>query len=69
MNPDLTNLDASNISSTFMGMNMSPMHLLWTTIFTLALSHLGANYLKDNTPRGYWFWFTIISLILGFVLM
>lgn len=69
MNPDITNIDTAALTDTFMGVNMSPTHLIWTTILTLVVSHLGASYLKDATPRGYWFWFTIISLILGFVFM
>ena len=50
-------------------MNLSPFHLVWTTIATLAFSHIGAKYLQDNTPRGYWFWFTILNIILGFMFM
>ncbi len=50
-------------------MNLSPFHLVWTTIATLVVSHFGANYLKDITPRGYLFWFTILNLILGFLFM
>lgn len=69
MNPDITNIDTSSMSSTMMGINMSPTHLLWSTILVLVLSHFGANYLKDNTPRGYWFWFTILNIILGFMFM
>ncbi|MFZ2255401.1 MAG: hypothetical protein WAW59_04610 [Patescibacteria group bacterium] len=50
-------------------MDISPWHLVWTTIVILVVSHLGANYLKDNTPRGYWFWFTIFNIILGLFFM
>ncbi|MDD2693609.1 MAG: hypothetical protein PHY14_01625 [Candidatus Gracilibacteria bacterium] len=50
-------------------MNLSPGHLIWTTIMTLIISHLGANYLKDNTPRGYWFWFTILNIVFGLMVM
>ena len=46
-----------------MGVNMDPTHLVWTTILTLVVSHIGAKYLAEMTPRGYWFWFTIINLI------
>lgn len=50
-------------------MNLSPFHLLWTTVLNLLLSHFGANYLKNVTPRGYWFWFTILNILLGFLFM
>ncbi|MBP6981583.1 hypothetical protein KBB25_02310 [Candidatus Gracilibacteria bacterium] len=50
-------------------MNLNPTHLLWSTVLTLIISHFGANYLKDITPRGYMFWFTILNLILGFMFM
>ncbi len=50
-------------------MNLDPSHLIWSTILTLVLSHIGAVYLKDRTPRGYMFWFTIFNLILGFMFM
>jgi hypothetical protein len=69
MSPDIANIDTTNISSTFMGVNLDPTHLLWSTILVLVLSHIGANYLKNNTPRGYMFWFTILNIILGFMLM
>lgn len=70
MNPnDLASIDTSAMSSTFMGMNLSPYHLLWSTIATLVISHFGAVYLKNNTPRGYIFWFTILNIILGFMFM
>ncbi|MBC7498407.1 hypothetical protein H7170_02075 [Candidatus Gracilibacteria bacterium] len=42
-------------------------HLLWTTILSLVISHIGANYLMSRTPRGYWFWFTCISLVVGLI--
>lgn len=69
MDTDLTPLDITGMDTTLMGMNMSPSHLLWSTMATLLFSHLGANYLKDITPRGYMFWFTILNLILGFLFM
>ena len=69
MNPDITGIDASNLNSTLMGINMSPSHLLWSTVLTLVLSHVGAVYLQKNTPRGYMFWFTILNIILGFLFM
>ena len=69
MNPDIVNIDTSSIDSTMMGINMDPTHLLWSTILVLVLSHLGANYLKNNTPRGYMFWFTILNLVLGLMFM
>lgn len=69
MNPDITNVDTTSMPSTFMGVNMDPAHLLWSTILVLVLSHFGANYLKNNTPRGYMFWFTILNIILGFMFM
>ncbi|MBP9779979.1 hypothetical protein KBD33_05160 [Candidatus Gracilibacteria bacterium] len=69
MNPDITNIDTATLDSTLMGVNMDPTHLLWSTVLTLVLSHIGANYLKDRTPRGYLFWFTILNLIIGFMLM
>ena len=69
MMQDIANIDTSSATSTFMGVNMSPSHLLWSTILTLVFSHIGAVYLKDRTPRGYMFWFTIFNLILGFVFM
>ncbi|MBC7503818.1 hypothetical protein H7169_02520 [Candidatus Gracilibacteria bacterium] len=50
-------------------MNSVLTHLLWTTILNLIVSHLGASYLSHITPRGYWFWFTIISLIIGLILL
>ena len=50
-------------------MNLDPTHLIWSTILTLVFSHIGAVYLKDRTPRGYMFWFTIFNLILGFMFM
>ena len=70
MNPDIANIDTSNLdTNTFMGMSLSPSHLLWTTIVTLVVSHFGAQYLVGITPRGYLFWFTILNLIIGFLLM
>lgn len=64
-----TSIDTSSPDSTIMGINMNPKHLLWTTVLALALSHLGAKYLAENTPRGYWFWSTILNVILGFLFM
>jgi hypothetical protein len=69
MNPDITNIDTSTASSMIMGINMEPTHLIWSTIATLVLSHIGAVYLVKNTPRGYMFWFTILNLIFGFLFM
>ena len=69
MNPDITNIDTLDTSSTLMGINMDPTHLIWSTIATLVLSHIIAVYLVKNTPRGYWLWFTILNLILGFLFM
>lgn len=63
MNPDISPIDTSSLPSSFMGVNMDPTHLVWTTILTLVVSHIGAKYLAEMTPRGYWFWFTIINLI------
>ncbi len=42
---------------------------LWSTVITLVVSHIGANYLKDVTPRGYVFWFTILNIIVGLATM
>lgn len=69
MNPDVSNIDTAALTDTFMGVNMDPTHLVWSTILVLVVSHLGANYLKNNTPRGYMFWFTILNIILGFMFM
>ena len=69
MLPDITTIDTSALPSSFMGVDMSPSHLIWSTIATLVISHIGANYLAENTPRGYWFWFTIFNLVLGFMFM
>jgi hypothetical protein len=46
MSSDITNIDTAVIDSTIMGINMSPNHLIWTTIVVLVVSHLGANYLQ-----------------------
>ncbi|MBX9808964.1 hypothetical protein K2X92_01065 [Candidatus Gracilibacteria bacterium] len=43
-------------------MNLDITHLVWTTVLSLVVSHFGANYLVHNTPKGYWFWFTFISI-------
>jgi hypothetical protein len=51
MIPDIMNIDTSAVDTTLMGINMSPSYLVWTTIVTLVISHIGANYLKDITPR------------------
>lgn len=51
MNPDITNIDTVDTTSMMMGINMDPTHLIWSTILTILLSHIGASYLKDNTPR------------------
>lgn len=32
-------------------MDLSITHLLWTTIVSLIVSHLGANYLVTITPK------------------
>lgn len=69
MNPENTNIDPASVDTTLMGMNLSPSHLIWSTIATLVLSHVGAVYLKNNTPRSYWFWFTILNIIFGFLFM
>ncbi|NRH20907.1 hypothetical protein HOO68_02595 [Candidatus Gracilibacteria bacterium] len=50
-------------------MDLSITHLLWTTIVSLIVSHLGANYLVTITPKGYWFWFSVISIMVGLLLM
>ena len=50
-------------------MNFSLWHLIWSTIATLILSHIWAKYLQDNTPRGYWFWFTILNIVFGLMFM
>lgn len=46
MNPDITNIDTSTMDMASAGINMSPTHLIWTTLATLVISHFGANYLK-----------------------
>ncbi len=50
-------------------MNLDLTYLLWTTIVTLVVSHLSASYLTGVTPRGYWFWFTILSIIISLIFM
>ena len=50
-------------------MNLNTTHLIWTTIANLLISHLGAKYLSGITPRGYWFWFTILSIFLSLLFL
>lgn len=69
MNPDITNIDTAALDTTLMGMDMSPSHLIWSTIIVLVVSHIGARYLAGVTPRGYWFWFTLINIIVGLILI
>ena len=38
MNPDITT-DTSALPSSFMGVNMDPTHLIWSTILVLVVSH------------------------------
>ena len=58
-----------HLSYTHLIMNLSPFHLIWTTLATLVLSHFGANYLRSITPRGYWFWFTILNIFFWILFM
>lgn len=69
MNPDITNIDTITLDNTLMGINMSTSHLIWSTIIVLVVSHIGAQYLAGVTPRGYWFWFTLINLIVGMMFL
>ncbi|MBP9812763.1 hypothetical protein KBC86_05245, partial [Candidatus Gracilibacteria bacterium] len=64
MNPDIPNLEGvtslpeGNISM----LSYTPIQLIGISILVLVVSHFGAVYLTSITPRGYWFWFTIINL-------
>ena len=64
MNPDSLNLETATSlpQSDITSMNLSPTHLLWTSAVILIVSHFGAQYLASVSPRGYWFWFTILNL-------
>ncbi|GAB0174260.1 MAG: hypothetical protein HHAS10_01390 [Candidatus Altimarinota bacterium] len=67
MNPETLSLQVPNSleQTDISTMNFSPTHLFGISIIVIVVSHFGAQYLASITPRGYWFWFTILNIAVG----